>query len=73
MQFLASLMTLLKTVPALVTLVTEIVSWMKETFGEHPEKFIIEAAESFKSAREAKTPQEKRDAAVKIAQLIRKI
>lgn len=73
MQALAGLLALLKTIPAMVSLITEIVSWMKSTFGDNPEQFLLDSAEAFKQAREAKTPQEKRDAAVKISQLIRRL
>lgn len=73
MQFFTGLLTLLKTVPAMVSLITEIVAWMKSTFGDSPEKFLLESAEAFKQAREAKTPKERTDAAKAIATLIRKL
>ena len=73
MQFFAGLLTLIKTLPAMVSLITEIVSWMKSTFGDNPERFLLESADSFKKAREAKTPKERADAAQAIATLIRKL
>lgn len=73
MQFFSSLITLLKAIPALVTLITEIAAWMRSVFGENPEQFILLSGEAFKRAREAKTPKERLDAATDIANLIRRL
>jgi|LakMenE18May11ns_1017448.scaffolds.fasta_scaffold9953706_5 hypothetical protein len=73
MQFFTGLLALLKAIPAMVSLMTEIASWMKSTFGDDPATFLLDAAETFKKAREAKTPTERRDAAVQISQLIRRL
>lgn len=73
MPFFAGLFTLLKAIPAMVSLITEIAAWMKSTFGENPERFLLDSAEAFKQAREAKTVGERNDAAQKIAALIKRL
>ena len=73
MQFFTGLFTLLKAVPAMVSLITEIVAWMKSTFGDNPERFLLDSAEAFKQAREAKSPKDRTDAAQKIAALIKRL
>lgn len=73
MQFFPSLLLIIKAIPAMVSLITEIAAWMKSTFGENPEKFILSSAEAFKKAREAKTPTERQNAAIDIANLIRRL
>jgi len=73
MAFFTGLLALLKAIPALVSLMTEIADWMKSNFGDDPATFLLDAAETFKKAREAKTPQERKDAAVHISQLIRRL
>lgn len=73
MQFFAGLLALLKAIPAMVSLITEIVAWMKSTFGDNPERFLLDSAEAFKQAREAKTPKERQDAAAQIATLIKRL
>ena len=73
MGFFTGLLSLLKAIPAMVTLMTEIASWMKSTFGDDPATFLLDASETFKKAREAKTPQEKQNAAADISKLIRRL
>jgi hypothetical protein len=73
MQALGALLTILKSLPAIIALLTELSAWLKDTFGDEPEKFLVDSSEAFKKAREAKTMQEKRDAAVKISQLLRRL
>lgn len=73
MQFFTSLIAILKAIPAMVSLITEIAAWMRSTFGDNPEQFILLSAEAFKKAREAKTPKERMDAATDISNLIRRL
>lgn len=73
MQFLAALKLLITSLPALVKLVIEIAEWMKNTFGDTPEKFLLDSAEAFKLAREAKTAKERASAAAQISALIRRM
>ena len=73
MSFFADLALLLKSVPALVKLVTEVAAWMRATFGDDPSKFILDSSEAFKRVQDAKTPDEKRRAAGDIATLIRRL
>jgi len=72
MEFFSGLLTLIRTVPALVKVIQELSKWLKDTFGEKPEEYLLTVADSFKQVREAKTPDEKREAAAKIASLIRR-
>jgi len=71
--FFTDLALLLKTLPALVKLVTEVAAWMRATFGDDPSKFLVDSSEVFKRVHEAKTPDEKRRAASDIALLIRRL
>lgn len=73
MTFWADLLLIIKTLPALVKLLTEVAAWMRATFGDDPGKFLIDASETFKKVQEAKTPDEKRRAAGDIATLIRRL
>lgn len=73
MTFWADLVLMLKALPALVKLLTEVAAWMRATFGDDPAKFLLDASETFKRVQEAKTPDEKRRAAGDIAVLIRRL
>jgi hypothetical protein len=73
MAFFVGLLELLKALPAIVKLITELSGWMKTTFGDDPAKFILDSAEVFERARNAKTPQEKQAAAGDIARLVRRL
>ncbi len=73
MAFFAGLLELLKALPAIVKLITELSGWMRATFGDDPAKFILDSAEVFERARNAKTPQEKQAAAGDIARLVRRL
>ena len=73
MAFFTGLLTLLKAIPPMVSLITEIVAWMKSTFGDNPERFLIDTTEAFRQAREAKNKEERQDAASKIADLIKRL
>jgi hypothetical protein len=73
MGFFVGLFEILKTLPAIVKLITELSGWLKDTFGDNPAKFLMDSAEVFERARNAKTPQEKQSAAGDIARLIRRL
>lgn len=73
MNFFAALLALLKALPAIVKLITELNAWMQSQFGDDPAKFLLDASEVFKKAKEAKTPQERRDAAREISTLIARL
>jgi hypothetical protein len=73
MQFFAALFSLLKALPAIVKLVSELSSWLHSQFGDNPAKFIMDSAEVFERAKNAKTPEEKRASAGDIARLIRRL
>lgn len=73
MAFFVGLFEILKTLPAIVKLITELSGWLKDTFGDNPAKFLMDSAEIFERAKNAKTPQEKQSAAGDIARLIRRL
>lgn len=73
MGFFADLGLLIKTLPALVKLVTELAAWMRASFGDDPSKFIVDSSEAFKKVQEAKTREEKASAAADVARLIRRL
>jgi hypothetical protein len=73
MAFFVGLFEVLKALPAIVKLITELSGWLKDTFGDDPAKFLLDSAEVFERARNAKTPQEKQAAAGDIARLVRRL
>lgn len=73
MTFFSDLALLLKSIPALVKLISEMASWVRTTFGDNPEKFMLDSAEVFRRINDAKTPQEKQALASDISRLIRRL
>ena len=73
MSVLVGLFEILKALPAIVKLISELSGWLKATFGDNPAKFIMDSAEIFERAKNAKTPEEKQSAAGDIARLIRRL
>jgi hypothetical protein len=73
MAFFAGLLEIIKVLPAVVKLTVELAQWLKSTFGDDPAKFLLDSAEVFERAKNAKTPQEKQTAAGDIARLIRRL
>lgn len=73
MGFFVSVFELLKTLPAVVKLLTELVGWLKATFGDDPAKFLLDSSEVFERAKNAKTPEQKQSAAADIAKLIHRL
>jgi hypothetical protein len=72
-NFLESLRILIGSAPALVKLLSELASYLKDAFGQNPAQVIDAHAQVFKQLREAKTPDEKTKAAAAISDLIRKL
>jgi hypothetical protein len=73
MNFLTALLAIVKALPALIKLVENLSGWLHSQFGDDPAKFILDSAEVFERAKNAKTPQEKQSAAGDIARLIRRL
>lgn len=73
MTFWGDLLLIIKTLPALLKLLTEVAAWMRATFGDDPSKFLLDSSEAFKKVHEAKTREEKATAAADIARLIRRL
>lgn len=73
MEILLAIVTVIKTLPALINFTKEMAHWMRDTFGEDPAKFLMDASDTFKAAREAKTSDDKKRAASDIATLIKRL
>jgi len=73
MSALLGIFQILKALPAIVKLISELSGWLKATFGDDPAKFILDSAEVFERAKNAKTPEQKQAAAGDIARLIRRL
>lgn len=73
MAFFVGLLEVLKALPAIVKFISELSQWLKSTFGDDPAKFLLDSAEVFERAKNAKTPQEKQAAAGDISRLIRRL
>lgn len=70
---LADILTVLKVLPALLSFGREFAGWLRETFGDSPEKFLVDATETFAVLRQAKSKEEKVDAARRIQSLISRL
>lgn len=73
MNFFTDLALVIKMLPALVKLVSEVAAWMRATFGDDPSKFIADSSEVFKKIHEAKTREDKAKLAADISTLIRRL
>lgn len=69
----AEIVAFLKALPALVKLLSEVFSWIKELSKEDPAQFMRDAHEVMSHLRQAKTAEEKSDAAKSIQDLIRRL
>lgn len=67
---MAELFGFLKLLPSLIALCIEAQKFIKSQFGDNPEKAIADLADTFKRLREAKTTEDRVDAAKKISDLI---
>lgn len=63
----------LGSVPALLKLIEEMGKFLKEKFGDSPDKFIKSSTEAFKQYNEAKTQEEKDEAFKKVYDLVNRI
>lgn len=73
MSFFSALKIILTSLPAIMRLVEELANWLKANFGDNPAKAIEEHAEAIKMIKEAKTRDEKAQAAANLAALIRRL
>jgi hypothetical protein len=63
----------LKALPELIRLLIGIGTYLKEKLGDNPGKFIADSHEAFEGLRNAKTAQDKQNAARAISDLIRRL
>lgn len=62
----------IKLIPQLFSLVKEVFGFIQKTFGDTPEKFLKDAGDAFALLNQAKTPEEKQNAARAIQALIKR-
>lgn len=70
---MAEILAALKALPQILSMLMALGKYLKETFGDNPEKFIADAHQAFVELRNAKTSEDKRNAARAIAQLISRL
>lgn len=70
---MAEIWSLIKAIPAIVGLLKEVMHWFKMHVGDgDPVKFIGDVSKGFEVLNNAKTPEEKQNAAKVIQSLIRR-
>ena len=60
----------LSALPQLISLVKELVGFLNKQFGDNWPKYLADSGEAFKKLNEAKTPEEKVEAAKALQSLI---
>jgi hypothetical protein len=63
----------LAALPELIKLLISVGKFLKEAFGDNPQKFLLDAHETFERLKNAKTPEEKQASARAIADLIKRL
>lgn len=59
--------------PELVKLASEIFTFLKDTFGDNPQKFLKDAGTAFENLNNAQTPEDRTNAAFQIHDLIKRL
>jgi hypothetical protein len=70
---MASFFAALAALPELIKLLISVGKFLKEAFGDNPQKFLLDAHETFERLKNAKTPEEKQASAKAIADLIKRL
>jgi hypothetical protein len=70
---MTSLFAALAALPELIKLLISIGTFLKDALGDNPQKFIVDAHETFEKLKNAKTPEEKQASARAIADLIKRL
>lgn len=70
---MAELFAILRSLPAILEALKALGKFLREKFGDNPEKAILDASTAFSLLNSAKTPDEKQKAARSIADLIRRL
>lgn len=70
---MSQILAALAAIPKLIELAGQILEFIKRITGQDPQGFIKKSAEVFSKLNQAKTPQEKEDAARGIQNLIRSL
>jgi hypothetical protein len=67
---MTEIIAVLKVLPAIITAMKEFYAFMHNTFGDTWPKYLQDSSEAFKLLKDAKTPEQKIDAARAIQNLI---
>lgn len=70
---MAGFIAVMRALPALVALLRELNLFLKEAFGDTPEKFLTDSAEAFRKLNAAKTSEERSHAALEVQRLLSRI
>ncbi len=70
---LKDLLQALVALPSILVFVAQLVRWLKEQFGDNWASFVVDSGAAFKKLNEAKTPEQKQDAAKTIQDLIHRL
>ena len=70
---MAELIAALKALPQIIGILTTIGKYLKQNFGDNPEKFLLDAHDAFLGLKNAKTAEEKMVAAHSIRKLVERL
>jgi len=70
---MVELIAALKALPQIIGILVTIGKYLKENFGDSPEKFLLDAHDAFQGLKNAKTAEEKLAAAHSIRKLIERL
>lgn len=70
---MSEILALIKCIPMLVSILQEAGKFIKQTFGDNPEKFLTDAHQAFKLLNEAKSSDDRIEAAKKLQGLLKRL
>jgi hypothetical protein len=70
---MAEFFAVIRSLPVIIEAIKSLGKFLREKFGDNPEKAILDASTAFSLLNSAKTPEEKQKAARSIADLIRRL
>lgn len=63
----------LAALPELIKLLISVGKFLKEALGDNPQKFLVDAHDTFEKLKNAKTPEQKQASARAIADLVKRL
>lgn len=63
----------LAALPELIKLLISVGKFLKEALGDNPQKFLVDAHDTFEKLKNAKTPEEKQASARAVADLVKRL